>query len=400
MLSHIIVLFTGLLGFVVLIITLSQYRTNKIFNIYFAIIVLLVSIRHTLIGVKNLTNDILITETYRKADILFIVTAPLVYLYFKNLVKSQRKFVKSDLLHFVLPILFILEVKCNLIENTIGIKRDFGILIFFIALIITYNLLTFLKLKNNVWNKKGSLEIMVNQNLLIKKWSIYVYICVNFIVLRLFFSLFIEYKSNSILSGQYVVWAGSLIWAIIFIKIITSRDILYGYTFLNNEKANSGNTIKISQWTSSKSPKITNIQDLQLNLKINAIVNQYIIDIDSTLEKNRYFRDPNFSFNDFALKLNIPKSHLSFIFKYHSKLTFSDFKKISRINDAVQLIELDYLKTNTFDSLSKTVGFSSYNPFFTSFKDVVGKAPQEYLDTLKKERNFILKENILTHLLK
>jgi AraC-like DNA-binding protein len=345
---------------------------------------LLVSIRHTLIGVKNLTNDILITETYRKADILFIVTAPLVYLYFKNLVKSQRKFVKSDLLHFVLPILFILEVKCNLIENTIGIKRDFDILIFFIALIITYNLLTFLKLKNNVWNKKGSLEIMVNQNLLIKKWSIYVYICVNFIVLRLFFSLFIEYKSNSILSGQYVVWAGSLIWAIIFIKIITSRDILYGYTFLNNEKANSGNTIKISQWTSSKSPKITNIQDLQLNLKINAIVNQYIIDIDSTLEKNRYFRDPNFSFNDFALKLNIPKSHLSFIFKYHSKITFSDFKKISRINDAVQLIELDYLKTNTFDSLSKTVGFSSYNPFFTSFKDVVGKAPQEYLDTLKK----------------
>ena len=384
MLSHIIVLFTGLLGFVVLIITMSQYRTNKIFNIYFAIIVLLVSIRYTLIGVKNLTNDILITETYRKADILFIVTAPLVYLYFKNLVKSQSKFVVSDLLHFVVPVLFILEAKYKLIEITIGIKRDFGLLNFFIALVITYNLLTFLELKNNIWNKKGSLEIMVNQNLLIKKWSIYLYICMNFMVLRLFFSLFIEYKSNGIISGQYVVWAGSLIWAIIFIKIITSRDILYGYTFLNNEKANSGNTIKISQWTSSKSPKITNIQDLQLNLKINAIVNQYIIDIDSTLEKNRYFRDPNFSFNDFALKLNIPKSHLSFIFKYHSKITFSDFKKISRINDAVQLIELDYLKTNTFDSLSKTVGFSSYNPFFTSFKDVVGKAPQEYLDTLKK----------------
>ena len=384
MLSHIIVLFTGLLGLVVLIITLSQYRTNKIFNIYFAIIVFLVSIRYTLIGVKNLTNDLLITETYRKVDILFIVTAPLVYLYFKNLVKSQSKFVVSDLLHFVVPVLFILEAKYKLIEITIGIKRDFGLLNFFIALVITYNLLTFLELKNNIWNKKGSLEIMVNQNLLIKKWSIYLYICMNFMVLRLFFSLFIEYKSNGIISGQYVVWAGSLIWAIIFIKIITSRDILYGYTFLNNEKVNSGNTIKISQWTSSKSPKITNIQDLQLNLKINAIVNQYIIDIDSTLEKNRYFRDPNFSFNDFALKLNIPKSHLSFIFKYHSKITFSDFKKISRINDALQLIELDYLKTNTFDSLSKTVGFSSYNPFFTSFKDVVGKAPQEYLDTLKK----------------
>ena len=40
---------------------------------------------------------------------------------------------------------------------------------------------------------------------------------------------------------------------------------------------------------------------------------------------------------------------------------------------------------DTLDSLSKFVGFSSYNPFFTSFKDVVGKAPQEYLDAIIKK---------------
>ena len=153
---------------------------------------------------------------------------------------------------------------------------------------------------------------------------------------------------------------------------------------MNTEKGKVGNKVKTSHWKFNENKKITNIQDIQLNLKINGIVKQYLNEVDLAIENNNYFRDATFSLNDLAVKLNIPKSHLTFIYKYHSKISFSDFKKIARINDAIHLIENDYLKTNTFDSLSKTVGFSSYNPFFTSFKDVVGKAPQEYLDTLKK----------------
>ena len=385
MLSNVIVFFTGILGLVLLIIILNQYKSNKIFNIYFAILVLLVSIRYTIIGIKNLTKDEFITETYRKTDLLFIVTVPIIYLYFKNLVKSQSKFVIADLFHFITPILFILEIKYRIIELVFGIKRDFRLLNIFILMLIFYNFLTFWLLKNNVWNKKGSLEIMVNQNSLIKRWSVYIYVCMNLMMLRLFISLYLEMQSNSVISGQNLVWAGALVWIIIFIKLLTSRNILYGYAFMNNEKGKLGNKIKTSHWKFNENKKITNIQDIQLNLKINAIVKQYLNEVDLAIENNNYFRDATFSLNDLAVKLNIPKSHLTFIYKYHSKISFSDFKKISRINDAVNLIDNDYLKTNTFDSLSKFVGFSSYNPFFTSFKDVVGKAPQEYLDAIIKK---------------
>ena len=44
----------------------------------------------------------------------------------------------------------------------------------------------------------------------------------------------------------------------------------------------------------------------------------------------------------------------------------------------MQLIENNFLKLNTLDSLAIKVGFSSYNPFFTSFKDVTGTTPQAY----------------------
>ena len=88
---------------------------------------------------------------------------------------------------------------------------------------------------------------------------------------------------------------------------------------------------------------------------------------------------------EFAVVLNIPKSHLKYLFKYHSKTSFSDFKKISRIQDSLDLIDQNFLTTNTLESLSKEVGFTSYNPFFTSFKDVVGKSPQEYIANLNND---------------
>ena len=52
------------------------------------------------------------------------------------------------------------------------------------------------------------------------------------------------------------------------------------------------------------------------------------------------------------------------------------------IIDAVALIEEGYLKTNTLDSLSKKVGFNTYNSFFMGFKEITGKAPQNYVTTL------------------
>ena len=105
-------------------------------------------------------------------------------------------------------------------------------------------------------------------------------------------------------------------------------------------------------------------------------------ELNTLLYQNSYFTDPQFSVKDLAQVLNIPNSHLQYIFKYHSKLSFSDYKKISRIQNSLELINNNYLATNTMESLSKAVGFSSYNPFFTCFKDVVGKSPHQYISSL------------------
>ena len=242
-------------------------------------------------------------------------------------------------------------------------------------------------LKKNIWNKKGSLEIVAKQNLLIKGWSKYLFVTLNLFTLRLLISLVIENQEDGFISGTYRIWITAIIWIFIFTKILTSPEILYGYSILHKKSKENKNyiTTNISHWKVVCKDTITNVQDLQLSERMNQNIEKYLNEIDKGVEKNNYFRDSKFTLTDFALKLNIPKSHLSYLFKYHSEISFSDYKKIARIEDALHLIQAGYLKTNTFDSLAKEVGFSSYNPFFTSFKDIVGKPPQEYCATLETQ---------------
>ena len=194
--------------------------------------------------------------------------------------------------------------------------------------------------------------------------------------------MFLDIKPESY--GTSGVWITSVVWFCILIKILTSPEILYGYSFLYRNSTGNNVTNKISHWQLVSKNKITNNQDLQLSYSINQNIEKYINEIEIAVAKNNYFRNPKFKLTDFALKLNIPKSHLSYLFKYHSKISFSDYKKIAKIEDALHLIQANYLISNTFDSLAKKVGFASYNPFFTSFKDVVGKPPQEYFAALTK----------------
>jgi len=94
------------------------------------------------------------------------------------------------------------------------------------------------------------------------------------------------------------------------------------------------------------------------------------------------FRNPDLSLDDIANALNIPISHINFIFKYHCNESFTNYKKIVRIHDATKLLEAGYLNDHKVESLSLKVGFSSYNTFIVAFKNITGVTTQDYVERL------------------
>jgi AraC-like DNA-binding protein len=228
---------------------------------------------------------------------------------------------------------------------------------------------------------------MRSQNNLIKKWTILLFIIIIIFNSRFYIVWFKQYLfSETLAQGHHLkyIWLPAIVWLVLYIIILFHPEIFYGYAKYYTEPTKiTSNLYNNNYWNLKSKVKINNNHDLLLREKISSKIETYIFELNVLLYNNTYFANPDFSIKDLAKVLNIPKSHLNFIFKYHSELSFSDYKKISRIQNALALINNNFLATNTFDSLSKEVGFSSYNPFFTCFKDVVGKSPQEYISSIK-----------------
>ena len=110
---------------------------------------------------------------------------------------------------------------------------------------------------------------------------------------------------------------------------------------------------------------------------------EYIRRIEVVSLETKLFRKQGVTLDEFAAELKIPAFHVAYVFRYHSRENFQDFKKIIQINDAIELMKAGYVKQQTIESLALTVGFSSYNPFFLSFKNITGITPQQYSKSME-----------------
>lgn len=381
MIANLIVSFSGLVGFITVFLILLRYKSNRITNIYLIIVFLIISTRMLIIGVFSIENNSFLTLLLSKYNNLLIVIVPCMYLYFDNLIKDDKNFQIHNSIHFIIPLVFNVFDYANdnhfIIINSVNHYYS----TFFALYSITYFVLMYFLLKIKVWNRQGEIGVVIKQNQLLKNWSFYLFSVIVIVGVRLIIILFWEINNHSFNFGVSYLWVSAIFWMVLYFKIIISPEILYGYSFLNtkineNKKADKP---ALSFWSIKTTTTITNIQDNQLNTKIKKIIPEYIKTIDQFSFHNPHFRQIGFSLQDVSIKLNIPKSHLTFIFKYHSKISFSDYKKIVRIHDSLALIDEGYLSTNTFDSLAKEVGFKSYNTFFVSFKDYTGVTPHEFL---------------------
>jgi AraC-like DNA-binding protein len=363
----------GALGLICAIMILFSIRSNRNVNVYLAILIFGASFRMILRGYLELTGQANIISDFSRINI-FLIGTPLPYLYFKNLILNQSKIQVKNLVHFILPVMLLIENKFHPIESVIPFNQIREILI--ISMPIYYCVASFEILRKNIWKKNPPIKIETLEAHLLIRWTIILYVTFLLMGFRVIYSLVImDYHGD---------WLTSLAWFIVFMMILTSPSILKTYIHRISKDSETG-TKSNSFWRHKPITSIVNKQDLQLSQKINPDIKSYMMQIDSFIEENNFFRQQGLSINDFAHKLKMPKSHLSFLFKYHSEISFTDFKKYVRIKNAIQLIDNEYLKSNTFDSLAKEVGFTTYNTFFISFKEVTGKAPQNYLSAMEKD---------------
>lgn len=380
MLFDLLYILTSLLGFLIITLIAIWYKSNRMINIYLLVIFLLLSIKFLIHGLIDLKIFTFINHDNISYFPFFSIGIPSLYLYFKNLVNDTKTFNKNELKHFIFPVLLGF---CTLFLDQFYILSFYSSFILYSIFIIFHSFYIFLSfqfLKKNIWQRKAELFNADQQNNLLIKWTTFLFIFSCLISLRLFVSLSLGVMNHRYTYGQNYQWISAILLDLIYIKILSSPQILYGYNALYKKikKHRDSNFILRDLWIITPTEPITNSQDLILQEKIEAYITTYLQNIETLVLRYEILRNPLVSLTDIANKLEIPKSHITFVFKYHSKVSFTEFKKIIRIYDALHLIEENYLKSNTLESLATKVGFSSYNPFFITFKDITGTTPQIY----------------------
>ena len=377
----------GAFGLICSIIVFFSSKSNRFVNVYLALLILGVSLRLVGRGYLELTGQFDLILKVSKNNI-HLISASIPYLYFRSIISQKSKLNYKIVFHFLLPILLIILNKINFF-TTFFVDNSQNVFLLFIILFYSYYVIRIIVLlKVHIWNKSSAIDTIQEQNIEFKKWVTLLFIAFSLMWIRLITSLIVSNKNGEV-SDNFFFWINSIIWFFVFFKIVTNHKILTTYfSIISNEKKIDFNRKEYSKnWKIKPLTEINNKQDLQLSLNLSKNIEVIFREIDAAIAENNFFRVSGFSISDLANKLNIPKSHLTHVFKYHSKLSFSDFKKKVRINDCINLVQSNYLRQNTFESLAKEVGFATYNTFFISFKEVTGKAPNQYitdLETLKK----------------
>jgi AraC-like DNA-binding protein len=251
--------------------------------------------------------------------------------------------------------------------------------------VLLYLTLVFILLYKNVWFRKSEIKLVQVQNKLIRNWTLFFYFSLFPIVLFRFLTITFIY--GSIDYTHFGILLPALIWCLIFLKFILTPEIQYGYGFLKQNITESTSHFIIPKLWSTEIPtqKINIARDEKLAEKLSANIKTYIRQIEEASFHSQIFRNPDLSTDDLAAHIKIPSSHISFLFKYHCKETFSDYKKIVRVYDASKLLDNGYIKNNTIDSLSAEVGFVTYNTFHVAFKSIIGMTTLEYIKRVSQQ---------------
>lgn len=368
---------SGFFGLINFVLFFTYFKSNKTINLQLLLLLLCLSLNFILISLRELIHPIYLILKSSIYDCLFVFIPTLLYLYVNNIEKDIKYLSKNNCNHFIFIIAIIASASC--FRNVFANLDLFKILFILIALIYYYK--TFELIKNRIYTKKLGLKLVNAENEVTNKWIVFIFLLslINLIQMILVIDFYHETKLNDIVSSCI----GALIFDVALIKIFSKPEIVYGYKAKNNtlKKIESFDLKFGDLWVKIPTKKITNSQDIVLFENIKDNIQVYSNKIDNLILESKILRKSDSSIDEIAKMLEIPKSHLTFLFKYHCKINFSDYKKLVRIHDSFSLINEGFLKNNTLESLSIKVGFSSYNPFYIAFKKVTGTTPKLYSKT-------------------
>lgn len=356
-------------------------------NIYLLLVLFYTSLYAFLRATHTLGIQSVVDQNFLGFKRLSIVNFPLLYLFCRKvLFEAPTKRIVA--LHFIFPFLFYTTIQIfqamGLLQTTITTTFYS---VFFACSMLYWILSIRLMISHCSWTSFS--KLFFGHGGREEVWTFFVLLIWTIVNIRILVILFLDLANVPSIGYENGFWFCALLMVALFVRILGSPGLIFGldnpgislpeHQPLKVDHTLSASNRTLDVWNMDMTPIFSNRQDERLSIKVRESLREIILKIEHEVLQNHFFRNAKSDLNLLSYSTKLPKSHLTYVFKYHCSMYFQDFKKFVQIRDAVQLIERGFLSDNTLEALSIKVGFSSYNPFFTAFKKNMGMSPQHYV---------------------
>lgn len=377
-----------------------NYRSSIYLGVYFFTISLYGLVQYILLYSKSVFFAS-IAEVHFSA--LFYLSGPMLYWYVRSMVTDDPTLKKKDLWHLVPAATYIIAALpffflpySRKLEIARAIIDDPGFLGSFNHTILTE------------WFSNTAIFVSRPLFVLIyTTWSIVI---------------FFQYLRREKVSGTFRIHAFMKRWLSIFLAfqtlLTTSQLIMMLRTFLG-DPANLFYTLNILQIMSAvgltglvaspfffpevlyglpRYPKsfLVSLPSTEpgdssaakpATLSLDSAYIDYIREsIESCMQENRPYCQPDLSITNFSSMVSIPVHHLSYYLNTVEGQSFSDLKNSYRVKHAKQMILEGKLEEMTIESIGLSSGFNSRTTFYRVFKKAEGNTPGDFASGLGKDR--------------
>ena len=338
-------------------------------------------------------NDFILAIIFYNFSPLYFLAGPLVYFYVQGTLKDKIEWKPIHLLHLIPAFVFTvnaipyllssfnhkLEIAQQIHQNVNNLKtlqynwfipNITGLIArpISVSLYITASFIELYKVNKSTVQKTRQLNI-------ITRWLI------SLLTISLFFMII--YGFAGILANQNDIQTtfgilqriNSLIgglFLIIPLIIVMFPQILYGLPVRDLSKA----------MPVTKEPYNTKkyIQSTVKNQEAFKILSQKILEY---FEAEKPYLKQNFTLTELAAALHCPQHHISYCFSDFLDTTFTKLRSTKRIEYAQNLLKEGITKDFTIDQIAEMSGFSSRSTFFSTFKEITGMTPTEFMEQSK-----------------
>jgi AraC-like DNA-binding protein len=100
------------------------------------------------------------------------------------------------------------------------------------------------------------------------------------------------------------------------------------------------------------------------------------------MDEQQPYLHPDFSLDDLARLMDVPKHHLYYCFNHILHRKFTQVRAAYRVRHACRLIEAGQTQEKTLEAIGLEAGFSSRSSFIIAFREVTGLLPRAYQQAL------------------